>query len=804
VGLAADRTRHGAFHLVGTLHQALKVGADLNDPGIIGRTMPGIAGPAPKRRVLLRVALVALFVAAATAGTLSGVLFVYADDLPEITALDHYQPGTITRLVARDGRVVSEFATEPRIVIDYDEMAPVLRQAIVATEDGNFERHFGINITRTVAAVLRNVVFGEHTGASTITQQVARLLFLQQEYMEGGVFARSGTRGYERKIREWLLALQLEKRFTKREIFAFYANQSNLGLGIYGVEAASRAYFHKPAGDLTLDEAASIAAIFQTPARLSPFVNPDQNLRRRNAVVLRRMVNEGFLTRAEADAAAARPLVVQPAPAAGDGLAAYFAEEIRQGLERAYGADVLYQAGLRVQTTLDADLQRAANRALDRGLRAIDKRRTGYRRAARNLIAEGTDPARFSSDRWRRIDAGDIVPAVVTAAPQDGDARVRIGSAEVTLPRAGYAWTRRTSPAALFRVGDVIEVAVSSLNDGSPGTVVLEQVPLLEGAIVAIENHTGQVLAMVGGHSFARSKFNRAVQARRQLGSVFKPIIYTAAIDRGYTPVSVFIDEPIAMDVGPNQPPYSPQNYDRTFEGPVTLRRAIEQSRNIPAVKAMAELGPQQVVDFAARFGFRQPFQPFLSTALGAGEATLIEVTSAYSAFPNQGLRMRPYSVVSVADREGNVLEEHRPESHDAIRADTAFVMTHLLRGVVQRGTAASAASLGWPLAGKTGTVDDNTDAWFVGFDPDITVGVWVGYDEKKTIGANETGSTAALPIWIDFMRAYIEARGDRSNPPGFEAPGNIVYVTLASGLTEAFISGTQPQDDFPGPGDRE
>jgi penicillin-binding protein 1A len=510
------------------------------------------------------------------------------------------------------------------------------------------------------------------------------------------------------------------------------------------------------------------------------------------------MVNEGFITRAEADAAAARPLVIQPAPASSDGLAAHFAEQIRQGLERTYGADVLYQAGLRVQTTLDADLQRAANRALDRGLRTIDKRRTGYRRAARNLIDEVTDPSRFTSDRWRRSAAGDVVPAVVTAAPQDGNALVRIGSTEVALARAGYAWTRRTSPAALFRVGDVIEVEVRSLKDGAPGTIVLEQVPLLEGAIVAIENRSGQILAMVGGHSFARSKFNRAVQAQRQVGSVFKPFLFTAAVDRGYTPVSVFIDEPIAMDVGPNQAPYSPQNYDRTFEGPVTLRRALEQSRNIPAVKAMAELGPQQVVDFAARFGFRQRFQPFLSTALGAGEATLIDVTSAYSVYPNQGLRMRPYSVVSVADREGNILEEHRTEPHDAIRADTAFVMTHLLRGVVQRGTAAAAASLEWPLAGKTGTVDDNTDAWFVGFDPDITVGVWVGYDEKKTIGANETGSTAALPIWIDVMRAYIDARGDRANPPQFEAPGNIVYVTLASGLTEAFISGTQPQDDFP------
>jgi penicillin-binding protein 1A len=671
------------------------------------------------RRVARQAGIVLLFLVVAAAGAFSGLLFAYADDMPEIRALDDYQPSTITRLLARDGRVVGEFATERRLVVGYDEIDPVLRQAIIATEDGTFERHLGINIARTVAAVLRNVLLGEHYGASTITQQVARLLFLQQEYMAGGIFVRSGLRGKERKIKEWLLALQLEKRFTKREIFAFYANQSNLGPGIYGVEAAARAYFGKPARDLTLAEAASIAATFQTPARLSPFANPGQNVARRNTVVLRRMVAEGFITEALAAEAAAQPLDVQPAPAAGRALAPYFAEEIRQRLERSYGADALYQAGLQVQTTLDVGMQQAANAALERGLRAIDTPRAGARPPSRS---------------------------------QTGD----------------------------------------------PGMV--EQEPVVDGAIVVVDNATGEIRAMVGGYSFARSKFNRAVQAERQIGSIFKPIVYAAAIDRGLTPVSIFVDEPVAFDVGPGQPPYSPQNYDRTFVGPITLRQALEQSRNIPAVKAMADLGADQVAAYAARFGFARPFQPFLSTALGAGEATLLDVTSAYSVYPNQGVRMTPYAVVSVTDRGGHVLEEHRPEAREAIRADTAFVVTHLMRGVVQRGTAASAASLNWPLAGKTGTVDDNTDAWFVGFDPDITVGVWVGHDEKRPIGRNETGATAALPIWIDFMRAYIEGRGDRANPPEFVAPGNIVFVTLPSGITEAFISGTQPQDDFQAP----
>jgi penicillin-binding protein 1A len=302
---------------------------------------------------------------------------------------------------------------------------------------------------------------------------------------------------------------------------------------------------------------------------------------------------------------------------------------------------------------------------------------------------------------------------------------------------------------------------------------------------------------MVGGYSFARSKFNRAVQAKRQVGSLFKPIVYTAAIDRGFTPVSVFIDEPVSYIAGPNQPPYQPLNYDRKFEGPVTLRRALEQSRNIPAVKAMQEIGPRQVVLYAKRFGLDDA-QPYLSLALGSAESTLTQMTSAYSAFANRGVRMAPYGVIAITDRDGNLLEENRPEPHEAIRADTAFVMANLLRGVVQRGTAQAAAALDWPLAGKTGTMDEYTDAWFIGFDPNITVGVWVGYDEKRSLGSGETGASAALPIWIEFMGTYIDKRGDRKAPPEFEAPGNIVLVTLDSGVTEAFINGTQPQSAAP------
>ncbi len=744
-------------------------------------------------RVARQAGLVALFVATALVGTASGVLFAYADDLPQISALDDYRPNTITRLLARDGQTIGEFATERREVIGYDEIAPALRNAIIATEDAGFNQHFGLSVSRIVITALKDIFTGQRAGASTITQQLARDLFLRQYMREGGAFERS----LERKVKEWIVAVQIEKRYTKPDILRFYANQIYLGHGAYGVEAAAHLYFDKPAKDLAPEEAATIAAIIQAPERLSPFVDGRRALMRRN-YVLQRMEEEGYLTADQSRAAQERALVLQGQPTQERSIAPYFVEDIRKTLEQKYGAKALYEAGLQVQTTLDADLQVAANEALDRGLRRIDKRRSGFRKPARNVVAEGHAIDRFTVERWKRpMLAGDIVPAVVMAVPAkgaSGTARLRIGTRELDLPAPAFAWTRRTSPADLFKVGDLVDVEVRTVKDGGPETLALEQAPIIEGALLAIDNRTGQIRAMVGGYSFTRSKFNRATQAHRQMGSAFKPIVYTAAIDRGFTPVSIFVDEPVSYTAGPNQPPYQPLNYDRKFEGPVTLRRALEQSRNIPAVKAMQEVGPRQAVAYAARFGFPEKMMPYLSLALGAAEATLVEVTSAYSAFPNQGVRMTPYSVNTIADREGNILEENRPEAHEAIRADTAFVMTNLLRGVVQRGTATAAAKLDWPLAGKTGTMDEYTDAWFVGFDPNITVGVWVGYDEKKPLGNGETGAAASLPIWIDFMKAYIDTRADRKNPPRFEPPGNIVFVTLDSGITEAFINGTQPQ----------
>jgi len=751
-------------------------------------------------RVARNAGIVALFMVAAMLGILSGVMFAFAGDLPQVSALDNYSPSTITRIYSTGGQVIGEFATQRRVVVGYDDINPVLRQAIIATEDAEFDRHFGVNIWRIFVAALTDILERRRAqGASTLTQQLARNLKEQ--------FGLTKEKSFERKVREAILAIQIEKRYTKKEIFTIYCNQMYLGHGAYGVEAASRLYFNKSNKQLNLEEAALIAGIFQTPERQSPFVDMKRATQRRN-VVLQRMADEHYLTQQQADAAKQRPIVTRGAPTQPPGIAPYFVEEVRKHLEKQYGAKMLYENGLAVRTTLDAQLQEIANRSLERGLRIYDKRH-GWRKPTRNVIAERHTIEGFRDERWARsIAVGDIVPAVVVTAPKSGTAQLRIGPYHADLERAGYGWTRRT-PADLFKPGDLVDVAVAKIDPAAlTATVTLEQTPLAEGAMLAIDNHTGQIKAMVGGWSFTRSKFNRAVQAYRQLGSTFKPIVYTAAIDRGFTPSSIIVDAPVSYAAGNGQI-YSPHNYDHQFLGAITLRYALEESRNIPAIKMMETLGPKNVLEYAKRFGFEEDFPPYLPIALGAGDATLLDITSAYTTFPNQGVRMKPFMVQSVKDRDGNLLEDNRGEPTDVIRADTAYVMTNMLRGVLSpRGTGARAAQLAsqWPLAGKTGTVDENTDAWFVGFDPDITVGVWLGFDDKrKSLGGSEQGALAALPIWMDFMKAYIDGRPDKDEPPDFEAPGNIVFLAVDKGngallpndtpgsINEAFIAGTQP-----------
>jgi len=744
--------------------------------------------------------IVILFVLAAFLGTVSGVLFAFAGDLPQISALDDYAPSTITRVYGAKGEVVGEFSTQRRVVVPYEAISPLLRQAIISAEDAEFEKHLGLSIPHIVMAassdvlsVIRGAITGHRPrprGASTITQQLARGLF------PDAVGFQAGDISPERKIKEAIVAIQIEKRYTKHEILTFYANQMYLGEGAYGVEAAARTYFGKSAKDVNLDEAATLAGLFQT-WRNAPTVNMER-AKRRQAYVLQQMADERYVTQKAADEAKARPIVLAPPQERSDSIAPYFVEEVRKDLEGRYGAKQLYENGLAVQTALDTKLQDAANRALDEGVRRIDHIH-GFRKPKRNVLDERHTVDGFKHPRWALpFSVGDVVPAVVTET-DTAMIHLRAGVYQVTIDKKGYAWTRKT-PAQIVRRGDLVEAKLLSIDTGARiATASIDQPPNVEGAVLAIDNKTGQIRAMVGGFSFERSKFNRATQALRQVGSAFKPFVYTTAIDRGYTPATILEDSPVTYPGGPGQPPYSPQNYEKDFWGPITIRRALEHSRNVPAIKLMDALGPKQVIAYARRFGLTAPLPPYLPIALGAGDETLLEMTSAYSVFPNQGVRMTPYSILKVTDREGNLLEENRPEPQDAIRADTAFVMTSLLRGVVEHGTAVKAAAIDWPIAGKTGTTDDFSDAWFIGFDPDLTLGVWVGYDLKKPLGSGMSGAEAALPIWINIFKSWI---GDRKDPPKFEPPGNIVFVSIdkatgnpidGGGFSEAFIAGTQP-----------
>jgi penicillin-binding protein 1A len=726
------------------------------------------------------VGIASLFVAAAIAGTVGGVLFAFAGDLPQISALDDYSPGTITRVLGRDGSTIGEFATERRVLVTYDQIPQVLRNAIISSEDADFFSHGGIDVRAIAAMGVRRVLgIQRRGGASTITQQLARKLFLTDEVT------------LERKIKEWLLAIQIDKRYTKEEIFTMYCNKMYWGHYVYGVEAASQLYFGKSVKDLNLDEAALIAGLLQGNVRQSPYVNMKAALARR-AYVLDRMAEQHYITQAEANAAKARPIVTRGQPTQPASIAPYFLEMVRDRLEDAYGAKALYENGLVIHTGIDPDLQRAANDALDRGVRRIDKLR-GFRKPAHNLLAEHRSLDSYKPQKWTRdpVD-GDIQPAVVTDVGA-AEFKVRVGRFTSVIGRAGYEWTRK-KPQDILHVGDVLDVRVGKVDAAAATlTATLDQPPNVEGAVVALDNHTGQVLALIGGDSFERSQFNRATQAMRQVGSLFKPFVYTAAIDRGYTAASMLDDSPVSYAPGPNQPPYEPKNYDRTFEGPVTLRWALEDSRNVPTVRLMAALGPKEVIGYARQMGLTAPLPEYLSIAIGSAEDTLLEMVSAYTTFPNQGVRVAPLPILDVVDREGNVLEQHRAEPHEALRADTAYIMTNLLEGVVQHGTAAAANSLGWPLGGKTGTTDDYTDAWFVGFDPDITLGVWVGFDQKKPIGSNQTGAVAALPIWTDIMKTWIDRRrAAGGDPPEFQRPGNVVVVPTLKG-PEVFIAGTEP-----------
>jgi len=710
------------------------------------------------RKLVGRVLFGLLVLISALVGATAGLLLVYTTDLPQVEALEAYRPSSITELYDDHGRVIGSFALQRRVVAGYDDFAPVLRDALVSIEDKDFYRHSGINFWRIVAAAYRDIQSGGKVqGASTLTMQLARNLFL------------SPDRSFHRKVQEAMLAIQIERRFTKPQIFSLYANQIFLGHGVYGFEAASEFYFGKPAKNLNLAEAALLAGLPKGPGIYSPINHPDRAMKRRN-LVINAMLEDGKITAAQAADARSTPVVLhlQHDP---NSLAPYFVEEIRRYLETKYGADQVHEGGLKVYTSLDVDLQKAANQAVLDGLTAYE-RRHGWKGHLENVVAEGGAADKYEHPDWEdELEVNGYVHALVTSAGV-GIATLKFGRYTAALGQSDVAWTQGKLH-DLLRTGDICYVRILALTPNGAARVSLEQDSGAQGALVAIDNATGGIKAMVGGRDFNESKFDRATQALRQVGSSFKPYVYTAVIDKGASPDDTILDEPVTFETASGS--YSPHNYDEKFEGSITLRRALAQSRNIPALKLASKVGIRSVIDYAERFGISARLPPYLPVALGSAEITLMEQTSAYSVFPNDGVRVVPRYITKVTDYEGRVLEEDYPEVKDVISARTARIMTGMLREVALHGTAAAAGKLPFPVAGKTGTTNDFTDAWFVGFSPTMTCGVWIGFDEKKSLGAKETGAHAALPVWINFMTAAMAGKDPGQFQPAPEVPITIL-----------------------------
>ncbi|HEY2496288.1 MAG TPA: PBP1A family penicillin-binding protein [Candidatus Angelobacter sp.] len=686
-----------------------------------------------------RVVFSVLVLTAAFLGTLAGLLIVYSTDLPQISELERYRPSTITELYDDQGRQIGSFALQRRVLASYDNFPKVLRDAIISTEDKTFETHWGINFWRVFGATYRDITSSSRAqGASTLTMQLSRNLFLSPE------------RHFSRKVQEAILALQIERRFTKQQIFTLYCNQIFLGHGVYGFEAGAQYYFNKPAKDLKLQEAALLAGLPKGPAAYSPINYPDKALKRRN-LVINNLLEDGKITAEEAERAKTTPLRLNIQPDRSP--APYFVEEVRRHLEKKYGADEVHEGGLRVYTSLDLDLQKTATQALLDGLAAYEHRH-GWKGQLKNVVQSGEAISKYQDPDWQKpVAVGDYLHAVVVDIGLQF-CKIKLGHYSASLGPAEIAWTGRKLPKNIFSVGDILYVKVLGLNPDGSAKVSLEQDSGVQAALLAIDNATGDIKAMVGGRDYDESKFNRATQAERQAGSSFKPFVYTAAIDQGAEPDDLILDAPTTFNSA--GVPYAPHNFDHKFEGNITLRHALAESRNIPAVKLAQKVGMPTVADYARRFGITSPILPFLPVALGAADLTLYEQTAAYTIFPNDGLRIEPRYISKVTDYEGHLLEQDFPDAKDVISQRTARTMVSLLQEVVKHGTGGSARKLNHPVAGKTGTTNDYTDAWFIGFTPSVTCGVWVGFDEKKNLGENETGAHAALPIWLDFMRAVV------------------------------------------------
>ncbi len=713
------------------------------------------------------------------AATLAGVYYHLSKDLPKITSLKDYHPSIITTVYSDDNRKIAEFYKERRIVVPLSKIPLQLQQAFIAAEDARFYKHRGIDFFSIVRAFIKNLEAGHIVqGGSTITQQVTKSFLLTPE------------RSYERKIKEAILAYRIDKTFSKEEILYLYLNQIYLGHGAYGVEAAAENYFGKSVSEINLAECAILAGLPQAPSRYSPFRFPER-AKQRQIYVLNRMLAGGFINNNQVTEAIDVKLDIKPRRNWYIEQVPIYTEHIRRYVETKYGKEALYTQGLKIYAAVNIEMQKAARRQIEKGLIDLD-RRQGYRGPETNLDPEAVQA--FNDELQAAIDTSPLTENTRTRAvvididDSAGTATVRMGDALGKLSIKNMRWARKPNPkrtmnqarvnriSRVLKIGDVIRVKVGSKNaSDETWSVSLDQVPKSQSALLCIEAETGLVKVMVGGRDFMASQFNRAIQSRRQPGSAFKPIIYAAALDKGFTPASEVIDSPIIFKDNVNDFTWKPNNYGKKFYGPTLVREALAKSRNVITIKLLQEIGIDFCIDYARKLGISSELSRDLSIALGSSGVSLLELVNAYAVFANQGYLVQPAFITKIEDRFGNILEEMNPSRERVIDKSTAYMMTSLLESVIKEGTGKKIKALKRPVAGKTGTTNDLQDAWFVGYTPRFISGVWVGNDDGQTLGKGETGSRTAIPIWLGFMDAILKDKPVRM----FQVPEGVVFTKI-------------------------
>ena len=736
---------------------------------------------------------------------MAGYVFYLVARLPRVDNLTYYKPPIVSQVFGDDGTLVGEFYLERRIVVPIDKMPRKLIQAFVAAEDANFYSHRGIDYFGIVRAAVKNVIsMRKKEGASTITQQVTKSMLLTPE------------KKFSRKIKEAILAKRMEEKLTKDEILYLYLNQIYLGGGSYGVQAAAETYFGKNVDQLNLAEISMLAGLPKAPNTYSPIKHLER-AKERQAYVLERMVKEAYITPVEAEHAKKTPIVISSMKKVNSTQSAYFLEHLRIQLEEKYGEEQLYKGGLKIYTTMNAAMQRAAYESVRNGLKVVDKRQ-GFRGPTKYL--KETDVEDFCEKIEEGIDteqlkAGETYLGVVVGfVPAKGDVLVRVGDRTGIMSRKNLTWAGRVGMVNQYgkpdkgnkslTLGSVIEVSVvspetSKEKDGAQ--FALDQTPEVQAALVAIDPRNGGIKAMVGGYDFKKSQFNRAIQAKRNAGSAFKPLIYAAALDKGLTPATVIDDSEVEYPDGTGKM-WRPKNYDGVFRGPVTMRDALTNSINIVSVKIMEQIGAPYAAEYAQKLGFTTPIPANLALALGAASVSPLELTSAYAVFANKGMLVPRTVITKVTDNNGTILQDTQlAVPIPVVSPETSYVITNLMQSVVSSGTGHRASVIGRPVAGKTGTTNESKDAWFVGYIPQLVTGVWVGYDQERSLGAGGSGGQASAPIWAEFMQKAVIGLPVEN----FEIPEGVSFVRIntktgklakegaVGSSMECFIKGTEP-----------